>query len=377
MFDLFTFFVYLSLLFTTIFLTYFRLSVSDFPSITLSKITVTFQYLIALLIISFVVGFRYNVGVDWSAYVDSFVQIKENPLIPFRDQNHELGFFFINKAIAALNLSYEWMFFSVAFISWLFIFKSIPKSILPLSIFFLFADEYLFFSLNGVRQFVAIGIWMYASHFIISKNFFKYCLAIIFASLFHKTVLFLIPIYFLPFNKIHDSFFWIFLFAISFVLGWTRLFVEFMDHLLTYLTTRYSFLYSYNIYIGSKYSTISVESQPGLGFAFKILVNLMIIATSSIYTKLYPRTLPLFILFFFGSVLYNLFYNIQLMDRFINYFLVFRSVVLAFLAFHFWKMSAYKIPVLIFFTLYLLLFLTTIYNSSHMCTPFRFTFFQL
>ena len=140
MFDFTTYFTYISVLAASVFFAgikqNFALSQLSFEIMPELRI----QHFIALFIISFIVGFRYQVGVDWESYKDVFIQIKNNPSVQFLDQTDEPGFFYINKIIATMGFGYQWMFFTVAFISWMFIFKSVPKTILPFFIFFLYQN---------------------------------------------------------------------------------------------------------------------------------------------------------------------------------------------------------------------------------------------
>ena len=170
MFDFFTYFIYISLLVTLILLTSYKqkFATAELPFETLPKLRM--QHFVALLLIAFIVGFRYEVGNDWEGYKIGFETIKNSPYLSFSNQYLEPGYFFINKIIANLGLSYEWMFFTVALLTWYFYFKSVPKFLLPLFIFFLFVDEYFFWGMNGVRQFVAMSIWLVAIKYIINKN---------------------------------------------------------------------------------------------------------------------------------------------------------------------------------------------------------------
>src|SRR5690606_22473386 len=105
------------------------------------------------------------------------------------------------------------MFFVVSFISWFFFFKAVPRTILPLFLFFMFATEYFFWGMNGVRQFIAMGIWLFSIKFIVSRNIKKYLFLILFASIFHKSVLLLIFIYFIPFYKLYNRKVWLAIFC--------------------------------------------------------------------------------------------------------------------------------------------------------------------
>ena len=374
MFDFFTYFIYLSLLAVLVFLTEYKQKSATAELVFETKQKLRLQHFAALLILSFVVGFRYEVGVDWEGYKDSFISIKDSPSLSYSDQYMEFGYFYINKAVAMLGLSYEWMFFTVALISWYFIFKSVPKLILPLLIYFLFVDECFFWSMNGVRQFTAISIWMVATRYIINRNIKKYILLLLIASLFHRTALILIPFYFIPYQVIYKKYIWIGLFLLSLLIGSSNIFVNFVESIIIYLGQKIEIIGLYVRYVESNKFMINEETQVGLGFLFKISVNLFIILISGRVIKKYPQTIVYFMLFFIGAILFNLSYNIQLLGRINQYFLILRSVVLAIFIYHFWQIPKYRIFVASFCSLYFLIFLKAIYNSVNMCSPYQFSF---
>lgn len=374
MFDLFTYIIYISLLVSLMFLTGYKqkfttseLSLEVFPKLRL-------QHFIALLLIAFIVGFRYEVGVDWEGYKTDFEFIKARPHLHFTDQYMEPGFFYINKIIADWGLSYEWMFFTVALLTWYFFFISVPKYLLPLFIFFLFVDEYFFWGMNGVRQFAAMSIWLVAIKYIINKNLLKYILLMVIASLFHRSALILLPFYFIPYIKLNKKLLWIGLFLGSLIIGTSSVFVNMVESIIIWLGQKIEVIGIYVRYIDSNRFVINEETQAGLGFLFKILVNFLIILISGKVIKQHPKTAIYFILFFIGAILFNLSYNILLLGRINNYFMIIRSVILAIAVWYYWKNPKYRYAVIGFCSLYFFLFLRAILNSSNMCSPYQFSF---
>ena len=164
--DLFTYTTYLSLLLIVIALTY-KCAVIPSTNIDTIKIPKLSAYhFLALIIIAIVVGFRHNVGVDWEGYTVIFDDIKDD----IESYDTEMAYHYINKLISNFGGNYQIMFSLVAFLSWYFIFKSVPNYLLPLTLFFIFTDEVFFWSMNGVRQFAALSIFFYAIQFIFTKK---------------------------------------------------------------------------------------------------------------------------------------------------------------------------------------------------------------
>ena len=374
MLDYFTYLIYLSLLGILLFLTSYKQKSAtneiDFEIIQKLRL----KHFVALLIISFIAGFRYNVGIDWNGYKDTFTLIKNHPSLTLNKQHMEIGYFYINKLIALLGWSYEWMFFSVALISWYFVFKSLPNFLLPLLLFFLFVDEYFFWSMNGVRQFVAISIFLYSIRYIISKNLLFYIVFILLASLFHYSALFLLPVYFIPFKDIYNQKYWITAFSLSFVFAQTPFLVNGLKQLLIAIGNYIPVMSNYLFYLeGTSYKSRELTGT-GLGVVFKNLITLFILIYSKTIIKKYPQSMYYFILFFFGAIVNNLFFTFQIVGRFNIYFLILRTIILALIVFELLNKKTTQTIAYGIIILYFIIFLWAIYNSSNMCNPYQFTF---
>ena len=59
------------------------------------------------------------------------------------------------------------------------------------------------FCYNGERQAIAIAIYMLSFHSLQTKQFWKYCAIVLFATLFHRTIIVAIPLYFIFTAKFH------------------------------------------------------------------------------------------------------------------------------------------------------------------------------
>ena len=150
--------------------------------------------------------------------------------------------------------------------------------------------------------------------------------------------------------------------------------LNYLESILILFGNKIEFIGIYIRYIDSDRFLINEEIQTGFGFLFKIIINLLIILISSSVIKIYPKTTIYFVLFFIGAILFNLTYNIQLVGRVNNYFLIIRSLLLAVSVVHFWKNPKVRILVIGFCFLYFILFLSAIYNSSNMSNPYQFSF---
>ena len=336
-----------------------------------NKTVITPFHILALLLISMVVGFRYEVGTDWSGYKDWFEYYKVVPWESLNKLNFEPGFLFLNYFLASIGLNYTIMFFSVALISWFFLFKSLAAKILPLFIFFVFVDEYFFWSMNGIRQFVAISIFIFSIRFIIERNLKKYSVAILVASLFHTSALILLPFFLVPWEKFYRVGLWFFMFIVSLFLANTSLILNSVENVLKIIGNSIPILSVYLEYFENGRFEASI-TEIGLGFYFRVIIAFLIFYYSRHVVEKYPNTKIFFLLFFIGSLIYNVFYMFPLIGRINLYFIFSRTISLALVVYYLWTENKHRPVAIGICTLYFILFLVTISNSSNDCCPYEF-----
>jgi len=157
---------------------------------------------IAVLIPIVFVGLRLNVGTDYVAYVymyDLFSAININEYIALTENSIEIGYYLLIQ-LAQLLGGYSWVMFflsslitiSVAYLA----IKRLAPNNIPM-VFFLYLMTILPFTLNGIRQGIAMSIVFFALSYIISGKFKKFLLFILLAATFHTSALLLLPLYLL------------------------------------------------------------------------------------------------------------------------------------------------------------------------------------
>ncbi len=154
---------------------------------------IAFTQLLAVSII------RYNIGYDYSMYVNGFYFMRMDGFETLIYKDWEMGFVLLTKLLDFIlpNYLYYMAFFSIIAIvpAAVFIYKN---SEVPWISTVLYVNTFLFFmSMNFIRQAVALSLVMLSWHFIKKHKFIPFLLIIIFASLFHQTVFIMIPLYFL------------------------------------------------------------------------------------------------------------------------------------------------------------------------------------
>lgn len=152
--------------------------------------------LLVFLLIAFS-GLRYNVGIDYLNYIDLIEGVLNGYSWHF-----EPGFIILIRSVGLFLSSPEHVAFVVFFVS----------SVITITLFYRFARDlspdpalslYLFTllpvfylaSFNAIRNFLAIAIFAYSLKFILSKSPFRYIIMVILASMFHKTAIVLLPLY--------------------------------------------------------------------------------------------------------------------------------------------------------------------------------------
>lgn len=141
---------------------------------------------------------NYRVGTDTGTYIKNFVNQLDYNYFSFRD-GVEIGYQLIEYFLLRITHNYFWLFFVTSFIvvfCYLYIFRKNSKDYATSVFIFITLGTYTFF-FNGLRQGLAMAIFAFAIPYLITRNFYKYFLICIFASLFHTTALLMLPFYLL------------------------------------------------------------------------------------------------------------------------------------------------------------------------------------
>ncbi len=151
--------------------------------------------------------FRYKIGYDYNMYAVGEFNMQMDGFGTLQYKDWEIGFVLLTKVLGLFlpNFYYYMAFFAVISIvpAAIFIYKN---SKMPWVSTILYVNTFIFFmTMNFIRQAVALSLVMLSWHFIKKKQFFKFLVIILFASLFHQTVLIMIPIYFLVKMKIRPQ----------------------------------------------------------------------------------------------------------------------------------------------------------------------------
>lgn len=155
------------------------------------------EVVLALLIFAFISGVRWNVGVDHLQYLDNYLKIQNGGYSIFEK---EYGFEFITRLFAESRIHFSFYFGFLAFLQIFFIYRAFKdeKYLYPfLGIIIIFGPEYLNW-MNGIRQMLVATVFIWSIQFIQKRQLLKYVAVIIISSLFHKSAMILLVLYFFP-----------------------------------------------------------------------------------------------------------------------------------------------------------------------------------
>lgn len=151
----------------------------------------------ALFLFSLVSGLRWQVGVDHLNYLSAYIDATNGVYAGI--SGLEPGFFYLTKLFADLDVHFFFYFGFIALLQIYFFYRSFnsERYLFPfLGALVILGSQYLDW-MNGMRQALAATIFVYSTKFIFERRLFSYIVAIVCASLFHKSALVLIPFYFI------------------------------------------------------------------------------------------------------------------------------------------------------------------------------------
>lgn len=162
-----------------------------------------FIILLSFLPLFLVSAFRYYTGVDYAGYLRIFQNVLDG-----KDVYTEEGFRVLNQVVAFFTDNVQWIFaltaaFALGLIFW-GIWRYSPNP--ALSIFLFVTMGYYFSSFNILRQYLAISMVFVSLRFIKEKKFWRFLLVILVGMLFHKTVIIMLPFYFLCRLRLKQSY---------------------------------------------------------------------------------------------------------------------------------------------------------------------------
>lgn len=323
-------------------------------------------YWISVLIFTVFCAIRYNVGVDYLSYLNEYNYVL---LGSGFSRDFEPAFEAITKVLASSGCHFSIYFgiWSLLQIGILYYAMKNEKNIIPFLCFTLFCSGVFFMWMNGIRQSIAIMLFLLSINCASTNKLVKGIIVLLFASLFHKSSLAIIPIlliFNLFKNKKDDASILIqlIIIAIAFVVGLSPI-TSSISGVVEAFTSLLGYEGDYNDIIEAQ-----LENSTS-GWGPRRLIRLMICMVVVLYSNkmrcFYNSSFfnILYWVFYVGLILDLMFFKVHIITRFIAYFSNLNFILWAYLLFYLSKIKPYMSYVLTL--LCLSVFLGDLLGNSH------------
>lgn len=273
---------------------------------------------ILIIFVSLFIGLRYDVGIDYLTYLDEY-----NLSYYYLNERFEFFPSFSQHYLSSNNFPFYYWFCLMAFIQICFFlnyFKDKRIVLLPIGII-LFFIMYLSSINNLIRQMCAVLIFFNAIQFIEKRKIIPYILLILFGSLFHKSILIMLPFFYV--NKLNFV-------DLKFL---TRLIILFCSFFVGVLLNKYIFIFfDIFIYLGYEYTvgnfdlndTLMIKEGSGLGRLMNWILIILVMYLNDKMKVFYIDKA------YFYNTIFNLFFIYCFFYEFTGHVLYFQRIFLYF-----------------------------------------------
>lgn len=271
---------------------------------------------VALMI--FISAIRVNVGTDFLSYKIMFSYITKN------SKDVELGYRYLNVIAKFITDDFQLLIIIESIIIVTFIYLGIKKYMnkeetLWGILLFVLTNHY-FQSFNAIRQYIAISIcFCFIINFIYKKDLFKFCLTVMFSTLFHKSAILMLPFFWILNNK-YDKRLLLFFQLISFCF----ILIDIKNILFIF-----DFLIpdKYLVYLNSAF----FQDKSNLA-KFKLIIPNILLIISILNSKFLYRqnkyNIIIFNFYYISCIIINCFSGVQIMIRMNYYFDIYSILIL-------------------------------------------------
>jgi hypothetical protein len=321
-----------------------------------ASIFVVVCYLCLLL----VAGFRFGIGTDYFNYYNmfsyfpaSFPDLAPQKFITFQV---EPGFLITCVFLKSLNLPFTCLIAFCAFVSISLILCTIQRNSMQkiFSIFIFFANYYMVYIENLLRQGVAMGIFIYALYdFLQNKSSKKYCILILIGCTFHITVILTLCVPLIVRISLRTILNPIFLFCFTLL---TLAFSFILSYLIVFLLSR----------IFSRYGNYGRQIDINIMAIFLRLLEMILvyILTKRTYHKLDQREIMCAKIFIVGCLFYFSLSSIKIFSRLTEYFMFIEIILIPNILFNL-RTNENKTFKILFSCLFIVLFFKDLDSFSY------------
>ncbi len=235
--------------------------------------------ILILLFITFMIGLRKEVGIDYSTYEFAF-NFRYNKFV--YEPLYSILMYVIKKTFD----KFHYLTFVMSLITNIFIYLGLKKrkvegSYLILAIYIYISNVGLIF-MNLMRQGVAVAIFFYASTFITERNFKKYFAFIMIGAGFHFSMILLLPLYFFPRIRLTKL-----IYVIAVITCYFMVYIKITPKLLNFFAINipmFSKYYNHEYLFNSQINLLS------LGVILNIIFIFILLCTHRDFTKIDQET---------------------------------------------------------------------------------------
>lgn len=333
-----------------------------------------FAGLFPIIILSLLIGLRYDVGVDYLAYKEIYeTRFDGNLIDSIRNSDLEILYTIISYYCYQSGMPYYIFFVVMAFIPLVFYYKSFKyfTYLFPYSFYCIVSFGVLFWYFNIQRQAIAFFILLYSIKYIVENKKFIFLLCCLIAVGFHLSSLYFIPFIFLFYLPRRPLFSPLYLVG-TYILTWIC-----SNHIqsLLFFIIRPFLSGRYLNYEGIMENWI-MEGGSGIGLLLLHIIDIIFILNSPFLFKRFSfeRFDIYFRLYYTGCIIANIAGLNMLLSRLPFSFISIRSIVGAFFlyyVFNCWKSLKWNIQLsfVIVVCFSALLLIANIIN-----TPYQFVF---
>lgn len=299
-----------------------------------------FNTVMPLLLFAIIFGMRYDVGVDHLSYLDKYLWReytgKNEPLFHLFS---DIGWF--------LNFHYAVYFAILAFVQVFFFFYAFKNQryLYPLLVFFIFTNGSIFFWMNGIRQAMAMCVWIYSLSYIDSKKIIPYLIWGVISVLFHKSAIILFVFY--PILRNGKDYFknttlQLVFFASAFIIKevFSQVIMQFESVINFYISLLGDEVYMKYYNVENLMQSFSDRQGTGLAYLFIIGVNIIVILFSDKLKQYYKSKWfnMMYFFFFIGLITSYMFPSGAIsLTRPFQYFYIFQSIMYAYFGYYLYK----------------------------------------
>lgn len=316
-------------------------------------------FFILILVMTLFYGLRYNVGIDYMSYYNNAKFNLWNKPQRGTGQLFEPGFRTLYFLGYFFELPANTVFVLGGFLIYFFLFLGIKNYSVsfPLSLYIFFATGLYFFSFNEFRQFIAVCVVFYGYRYCVEKKLLKWGLVVFFAMFFHKSAFVVFPMYIVAKIKLSKKIF------NTIILG-TLIFkkigmLEILCSVLSVIPGHYSEYAETLTYL---------SRSSGSGFIGYLYLILLFLINNAKFRSCYfqsEQLRPFINILLFGSIFVNVFADIYMVVRLMEYFLITIVVVFPFYI----KLSRRGILSYIFSLFIIAVYLANIVKYSFFSAP--------